>query len=74
MGRRPHRTTRSSDRLVSTSSWSIIPVALGFAISLVLAIWAVRRPRVYAPITAVTGVLYTIPSLAAFALLPRSSG
>jgi len=46
-----------------------IPLATGFAISLGLGIWAVRRPRVYGPITAVTGVLYTIPSLAAFALL-----
>ncbi len=46
-----------------------IPLAVGFAISLVLAIWAVRRPAVSGPITAVTGLLYTIPSLAAFALL-----
>src|SRR5829696_6549512 len=47
----------------------LVPLAVGFAISLGLAIWAVRRPRVYAPVTAITGVLYTIPSLAAFALL-----
>jgi osmoprotectant transport system permease protein len=46
-----------------------VPLAAGFVISLGLAIWAVRKPRVYGPITAVTGVLYTIPSLAAFALL-----
>ena len=46
-----------------------IPLAVGFAISLALAIWAVRRPGVIGPITAVTGILYTIPSLAAFALL-----
>jgi osmoprotectant transport system permease protein len=46
-----------------------VPLAAGFAISLGLAIWAVRKPRVYGPVTAVTGVLYTIPSLAAFALL-----
>ena len=38
-------------------------------ISLALAIWAVRQPRCYGPITAITGILYTIPSLAAFALL-----
>src|SRR6187455_581755 len=47
----------------------IVPLALGFAISLGLAIWAVRKPRVYGPVTAITGILYTIPSLAAFALL-----
>jgi osmoprotectant transport system permease protein len=46
-----------------------IPLAAGFVISLALAIWAIRKPWVYGPITAVTGILYTIPSLAAFALL-----
>jgi osmoprotectant transport system permease protein len=47
----------------------VVPLAVGFAISLGLAIWAVRKPVVYGPVTAVTGILYTIPSLAAFALL-----
>ena len=46
-----------------------VPLAVGFAVSLVLAIWAVRRPWLYGPVTNVTGILYTIPSLAAFALL-----
>ena len=46
-----------------------VPLATGFVISLGLAIWASRKPWVYGPVTAVTGVLYTIPSLAAFALL-----
>ena len=46
-----------------------VPLAAGFVISLGLAIWAVRKPWAYGPVTAVTGVLYTIPSLAAFALL-----
>ncbi len=48
---------------------TLIPVALGFAISLLLAVWAVRQPRVYGPNLAVSGLLYTIPSLAAFAFL-----
>ncbi|MFL5778492.1 MAG: ABC transporter permease [Chloroflexota bacterium] len=52
----------------------IIPVAVGFVIALVLAIWVYRRPRVYAPMTAVTGLLYTIPSLAAFAFLVPITG
>jgi osmoprotectant transport system permease protein len=47
----------------------VVPLAVGFAIGLGLAIWAVRKPVVYGPVTAVTGILYTIPSLAAFALL-----
>ena len=47
----------------------VVPLVVGFAISFGLAIWAVRKPVVYGPVTAVTGILYTIPSLAAFALL-----
>ena len=46
-----------------------IPIAIGFVISLGLSVWAVRRPRIYPPMTAMTGLLYTIPSLAAFAFL-----
>ena len=47
----------------------IVPLVVGFFISLGLAIWAIRQPRVYGPTTVITGILYTIPSLAAFALL-----
>ncbi len=46
-----------------------VPLAAGFALSLALAIQAVRHPAIYGPVTALTGILYTIPSLAAFALL-----
>jgi len=56
-------------RLLQHLELVIIPVVIGFAISLVLAIIAARRNRIYGPITAVTGVLYTIPSIAAFSLL-----
>ncbi len=48
---------------------TIIPIVLGFIISLILAVWVTRQPRVYAPLTATTGLLYTIPSIAAFAFL-----
>jgi osmoprotectant transport system permease protein len=47
----------------------IVPLVVGFFISLGLAIWAIRQPKVYGPTTLITGILYTIPSLAAFALL-----
>jgi len=57
------------ERLVQHVQLSIIPVVLGFLISLFLAIWAVRQPRVYGPVVAISGILYTIPSIAAFALL-----
>lgn len=56
-------------RIVQHLQLTVLPLLLGIAISLVLAIWAVRQPRAYGPITAVTGLLYTIPSLAAFAVL-----
>jgi len=51
-----------------------IAVGAGFVIAMVLSIWAYRQPRAYTPITAITGLLYTIPSLAAFALLTPVTG
>jgi osmoprotectant transport system permease protein len=51
-----------------------IAVGFGFVIALGLAIWAYRKPGIYPPITAITGLLYTIPSLAAFALLRPITG
>lgn len=56
-------------RIVQHLQLTIIPLVLGIAISLILAVWAVRTPRAYGPVTGVTGLLYTIPSLAAFAVL-----
>lgn len=51
-----------------------IALAAGFTISFALSLWAVRRRRVYAPITAIAGILYTIPSLALFAALVPITG
>lgn len=56
-------------RTVQHLQLTIVPMILGFLIALFLAIWAVRQPRVLGPITAISGLLYTIPSIAAFALL-----
>jgi osmoprotectant transport system permease protein len=51
----------------------IVLVATALAISLVIAfplgIWTARRPALYVAAMTVTGVLYTIPALALFALL-----
>ncbi len=47
----------------------VIPMLAGFAIALLLAILAMRRPGTIGPVTAMTGLLYTVPSLAAFAVL-----
>jgi osmoprotectant transport system permease protein len=61
-------------RIVQHLQLTILPLLIGIVISLLLAIWAVRRPRVYGPVTAITGLLYTIPSLAAFAVLRPITG
>ena len=57
------------ERIVQHLQLTAIPLALGIVISLVLAVIALRRPISYGPITLVTGILYTIPSLAAFAVI-----
>ncbi|MBA2442777.1 MAG: ABC transporter permease [Rubrobacter sp.] len=48
---------------------SLVPVAVALAISLPLGILAHRHRVIYPPVTAVAGVLYTIPSLAFFVML-----
>lgn len=53
---------------------TVIAVGVGFAISLVLALLIRRDRRFYAPISAFTGLLYTIPSLALFAILVPITG
>lgn len=57
------------ERVLQHLNLTAIPLLLGFLISLALAVWALRRPRIYTPVIALTGLLYTIPSLAAFAVL-----
>ena len=52
----------------------VIPMVVGFAIAFALAVLAMRRPGTIGPVTAVTGLLYTIPSLAAFAILIPITG
>lgn len=51
-----------------------LAVGAGFAVSFGLALWSVRDRRVYGPITALSGILYTIPSLALFAVLVPFTG
>ncbi len=56
-------------RLVEHLVLSFIAVTVGFVVSFLLSLAIRRFTRLYDPITWVTGVLYTIPSLALFALL-----
>jgi osmoprotectant transport system permease protein len=53
---------------------TVVAVGIGFAISFALAIVAYRRRWLINPITQVTGILYTIPSIAAFFLLLPLTG
>lgn len=61
-------------RLVEHVALTAIAVGIGLVISLGLSLIALRWRRTYAPITWVTGILYTIPSLALFAMLVPFTG
>lgn len=62
--------TRTVEHLLLTG----IAVGVGFAIAMVLSLVALRFRRVYTPITWFAGILYTIPSIALFALLIPVTG
>ena len=51
-----------------------IAVGIGFAISIALSIVSVRNRRFFSPIAWTTGVMYTIPSIALFAILVPWTG
>jgi osmoprotectant transport system permease protein len=53
---------------------TVVAVAIGFLISFGLAIVAYRQRWLINPVTQVTGILYTIPSVAAFFLLLPITG
>jgi osmoprotectant transport system permease protein len=66
----PEIAQRVQQHLILTA----IAVSIGFAIAFVLSLAIREVPALYAPVTWVTGVLYTIPSLALFALLIPFTG
>jgi osmoprotectant transport system permease protein len=53
---------------------TMLAVGIGFAISLALSIVSLRYRRLYSPIAWTTGVMYTIPSIALFAILVPWTG
>ena len=70
-------TSRGPEILAATRQHvilTVIAVGLGLALSLPLAVLAHRRPRWRSPVLALSGVVYTIPSLALFALLVPFTG
>lgn len=68
---------RSSD--LATWGWShvwlsVVPVVLGFLIALPLGWLADRHRWTYPPLTNLAGLLYTVPSLSLFVLMPAVLG
>lgn len=53
---------------------TVVAVVIGFAIAAALALLAHRRRWLIAPVTTVTGVMYTIPSLSLFFVLQPITG
>jgi osmoprotectant transport system permease protein len=53
---------------------TLLGVAVGLLIAAPLAVAAVRRPRLRAPLLALAGVLYTIPSIALLVFLAALAG
>ncbi|HEU5307829.1 MAG TPA: ABC transporter permease [Acidimicrobiia bacterium] len=67
-------TDEIRQRLVEHIELTVLAVLFGLMIALPLALLSVRYRRLYGPVLAITGVLYTIPSLALFALLLPLTG
>jgi len=53
---------------------SAVPIVLGFVLAVPLGVLAFRRRRLRGPLLAGVGLLYTIPSLALFVLVPPLVG
>jgi osmoprotectant transport system permease protein len=66
-------TDRNVDRLIDAFlqhvQFTVLAVLLGLLIATPLAVLAVRRRRLYNPLLTLTGVLFTIPSVALFTVL-----
>lgn len=69
-GNVPALVEATIDHLVLTG----IAVGMGFAISLAFALLIYHDRRFYAPLAGISGILYTIPSLALFAFLVPITG
>jgi osmoprotectant transport system permease protein len=67
-------TDRYGDPFLQHVFLTMISVACGFAIAFSLALIAHRRRWLIGPITSVTGIMYTLPSLSVFFLLQPITG
>ena len=66
----PDIVRRIEEHLILTA----IAVGVGFVLAFALSLAIRREPALYAPVTWVAGVMYSIPSLALFALLVPFTG
>ena len=62
------------DQTVQHLELTVIAVGIGFLLAMVLSLIGIRFRRLYAPITSLAGILYTIPSLALFAFFVPITG
>ncbi|MEX1126607.1 MAG: ABC transporter permease [Acidimicrobiia bacterium] len=62
------------ERTVEHLALTGVAIVVGIMMATVLSVVALRRPRTYPAITAATGLLYTIPALAVFALVASFVG
>ncbi len=62
------------ERTVQHLHLTAVAVVVGFVIAMVLSVIALRYRRTYTPITWFAGILYTVPSIAFFALLVPFTG
>jgi osmoprotectant transport system permease protein len=61
-------------RLLEHVQLTVIAVVVGFLVSFAISIVIARHSSFYGPVTWITGVMYTIPSLALFAILVPFTG
>jgi osmoprotectant transport system permease protein len=69
-----HNYSRYETPLLQHVKLTLLAVGIGFAIAFTLGLLAHRRRWLVAPVTQVTGILYTIPSVAMFFLLLPFTG
>jgi len=60
--------------LVTHAYLAVVPLVVGLALAVPLGWLATRFPRLYTPLITASGLLYTIPSLALFVLMPLVLG
>ncbi|MFC5676191.1 ABC transporter permease [Aeromicrobium endophyticum] len=69
-----NNTDKVVDLLLSHVWLSVVPIVLGFVIAVPIGWYANRHPRVRGVLLTMAGVLYTVPSLALFLILPSIIG